>query len=335
MVFLTGLYERDQDIANTVALRFSPMDEHRGLNDMDNLIEVARPALEALRLLRLRLRLGLAGGTWPGYKGFLLHGALGATLSRLSPTAYAELMGGNDEAPGRGFVLLPPLDASERYLPGSELDLELTLFGDAVRWAPICLLALQHMGRQGLGRGEARFDLMAAESLAPAGTRLVYAPASGLSPAPEPITAWSVLAAAPAVTCRNLVLELPSPLRLKADNRLVRNAPSFPLFFQRLLGRLAILSRSCGGSELPPAVRTGLSAASEQVELAGHRLAWREWPRHSSRQKATMLFGGLVGELRYCGPLEGFLPWLALAEYLHVGGKTTFGFGAVRVIPLP
>jgi CRISPR/Cas system endoribonuclease Cas6 (RAMP superfamily) len=41
-----------------------------------------------------------------------------------------------------------------------------------------------------------------------------------------------------------------------------------------------------------------------------------------------------MGSVRYEGEnLQAILPWLRLAEWLHVGNKTTFGLGACRVTP--
>jgi hypothetical protein len=287
--------------------------------------------LSSLRLLRARFRLRVRDGRWPRYKGFLLHGALGATLSRLAPEAFAALMGDDEEA-GRPYALLPPLDEATDFLPGSRLVLEMTFFNAATACLPACLLALRQMGAAGIGQGRARFDLDSACAVWPEGESCFDDEMSGtLSAFPEPRPAALLLAATPPETPGSLTLGLRTPLRLKADNRLVREAPGFALLMHRLLGRAAMLDRAAGGPGLPAALKQDLLAQAAAIEPAGHRLAWVEWPRHSSRQGADMLFGGLVGELGFRGELAPFLPWLRLAEYIHLGGKTTFGLGAVRI----
>ncbi len=48
-----------------------------------------------------------------------------------------------------------------------------------------------------------------------------------------------------------------------------------------------------------------------------------------------MKFGGLLGSISYEGDLAPFMPYLALGEWLHVGGKTSFGLGRYRIMREP
>ncbi|MGH8590087.1 MAG: CRISPR system precrRNA processing endoribonuclease RAMP protein Cas6, partial [Gammaproteobacteria bacterium] len=43
--------------------------------------------------------------------------------------------------------------------------------------------------------------------------------------------------------------------------------------------------------------------------------------------------GGLLGQITYRGDLSPFLPWLALGEWMHIGGKTSFGLGRYTIEP--
>lgn len=45
-----------------------------------------------------------------------------------------------------------------------------------------------------------------------------------------------------------------------------------------------------------------------------------------------MKFGGLLGSITYFGNVGIFLPYLALGQWVHVGGKSTFGLGAYRMV---
>ncbi|MCI5167907.1 MAG: CRISPR system precrRNA processing endoribonuclease RAMP protein Cas6, partial [Candidatus Electrothrix sp. GM3_4] len=57
---------------------------------------------------------------------------------------------------------------------------------------------------------------------------------------------------------------------------------------------------------------------------------WRELPRFSGRQQQWMKFGGLLGSVSWQGRVEDFrpfLPYLAIGEWIHVGGKSSFGLG--------
>ena len=40
---------------------------------------------------------------------------------------------------------------------------------------------------------------------------------------------------------------------------------------------------------------------------------------------------GLVGRVRYAGEMAGFVPFVGLGAFLHVGKNATFGLGKYRV----
>ncbi|OPY08167.1 MAG: hypothetical protein A4E66_01907 [Syntrophus sp. PtaB.Bin001] len=44
-----------------------------------------------------------------------------------------------------------------------------------------------------------------------------------------------------------------------------------------------------------------------------------------------MLMGGLIGDIRYSGPLDEFLPLLRFCEKTHLGKQTSFGLGKIAV----
>ena len=70
-----------------------------------------------------------------------------------------------------------------------------------------------------------------------------------------------------------------------------------------------------------------LIQAAASVGVRESRLRWRDWRRFSTRQKAEMKLGGLVGEVTYEGELAPFLPFLRAGELTHVGKGTSFGLG--------
>lgn len=177
-----------------------------------------------LPVCRVRFTLQAEGGQWPRYKGFLLHGALGATLQRQDAVAFAALYGTQaaGEA-GRSWWLRPPLEEAESWLAGSRIDCALYFSGPALRFVPACEAALREMGAVGVGRGAARFSVTSTQI--------------------ETTTVGEILrmpAAAPVDAVR---LTLLTPLRLKQGGALLQIAPTAHVLLQRLFGRLSLLTR--------------------------------------------------------------------------------------------
>ncbi|MCI0724015.1 MAG: CRISPR system precrRNA processing endoribonuclease RAMP protein Cas6, partial [Acidobacteria bacterium] len=87
-----------------------------------------------------------------------------------------------------------------------------------------------------------------------------------------------------------------------------------------------------GGPMVEHDAKQALLERAKHATIRSDDLAWDDWARYSGRQKEWMQFGGLLGSVTYEGALKPFLPWLALGEWLHVGGKTSFGLGRYRIL---
>ena len=286
----------------------------------------------ALRLVRLRFsaRLLLGEAVMPAHKSSLFHGVFGRVLHRDFPYLYSELFGGAQDGDAsltvHPYILLAPLDELRTWDSGHEFDFELTLFGKAVRHAQACCDALRLVGRDGLGEGRAKFTLHRVDHRVNDGWVNVWR--DGVD------TAWitpvDLLLDQPGAPCTRLTLDLQTPLRLKHENKLVRQPPDFSLLVSKLLARLNMLAQAQGGQPLVEGeAKSRLLQLADDIVLSRSDTRWVEWNRYSSSQKASMQFGGLMGTLEYDGELAPFLPLLRLAELTHLGGKSTFGLGKV------
>ncbi|WLE99168.1 MAG: CRISPR system precrRNA processing endoribonuclease RAMP protein Cas6 [Candidatus Electrothrix communis] len=266
----------------------------------------------------------------PPYKGSALHGAFGHALKRISPFYYQQICEpGNDGAKPKPFVLLPPLEIEEQYPVGHLFTCELTLFGKAELFFPICHAALEFLGREmGLGHDRGKFSVVGVERACPFG--------ADRSPTDvQALTCQDIAETCPIpVIDDRLAIHLPTRLRLKADGRLLSHVPEFDLFLARLLGRINTLSSLYGGGRMvEPELRDQLiTLAQERIRLDPDRTdaCWRDLPRFSGRQQQWMKFGGLLGSVTWQGTAEDFrpfLPYLAIGEWIHVGGKSSFGLG--------
>ncbi len=267
----------------------------------------------------------------PVNKGSALHGGFGHALKLISPHYYRQLCEPcpPDEKPGKSwplpYILLPPLDPNREYRPGDELSCELTLFGTAADSFSICYAALEYLGSQlGFGNNRGKFVIT--------GVGLARPPdQADNTPSPDnhhPVNGQAIAQARKPATISSLTLHFPTRLRLKAEGRLVRQTPPFALFFARLLGRLNTLALCYGqGSLTSPEQKLQLLQQADNIQVQKNNIRWDDWSRFSGRQQSWMKFGGLLGSITYRGDLKPFLPYLALGEWTHAGGKTSFGLG--------
>jgi hypothetical protein len=268
----------------------------------------------------------------PPYKGSAFHGGFGHALKRISPFYYRQIFEpGNDGAKPKPFVLLPQMDTEEHYPEGHRFTCELTLFGKAERFFPICHAALEFLGREmGLGNNRGKFSIEKLETARPIFN-------DGSSPDEKPFTCRDIAEAcgSPVINDR-LTVHLPTRLRLKSDGRLISHPPEFHLFFARLLGRVNTLSTLYGdGKAVEPEIRDLLISRAEETIRLDRRATddscrWSDLPRFSGRQQQWMKFGGLLGSVtwqRRAEDFQPFLPFLAVGEWMHIGGKTSFGLG--------
>lgn len=277
-----------------------------------------------LYLARLRIQLRSHGFNLPGPRGSAFHGGLGMCLKALDEIAFERCFAPHRESSWpRPYVLLPPLESRGQFMPGDSLNLELTLFNDAIGDWPVFVAALQRLGQIGVGRDRGRFDVSAVWHVTPRDDELLWLPDLG------PLAVQPGLAVGAfhpeETTVAGLQVEFVTPLRLKLEGRFLREPPSANLLAERALLRLSQLSET----PLPATLREQLRTIPTRI---GHAdLRWQDWPRWSSRQRQQMPFGGLLGRVVYEGELDQLHPWLHLAQWLHLGGKTSFGLGALRI----
>ncbi|MGH8508709.1 MAG: CRISPR system precrRNA processing endoribonuclease RAMP protein Cas6 [Gammaproteobacteria bacterium] len=295
----------------------------------------------------IRLRFHLLATTplqLSAYKGSTFHGAFGWALRGLYRPLYdllyepaSTMLPAGETARmalPKPFVLVPPLGTQCEYPPGSRLSCELLLIGPACYSLTACLCAFEHIGREGLGPARGRFELERVERLVPGGAShllLEQGRSAVMHPGP-PTTSQEVIRGWADRDIDQVTLSFETRLRLKHDNRLVRTCPEFATFLERVIARINLLSGAYhGGPMLEHPAKPAVLDQAKRVNVRGHDLVWDDWARYSGRQKEWMRFGGLLGSATYEGNLKPLMPWLALGEWLHVGGKTSFGLGRYKM----
>jgi len=233
----------------------------------------------------------------------------------------------------RPLVIEPP--PARHYQRGETLTFGISLIGRAQNLFPFVARAVQKMGALGIGVGRGRFKLISIAEYSPLldaertlmTDRRVSAPT--LQVTPERI--------ADAIRPRDYVLlEFLSPLRLTANNKLVKT-PDPRIFIQRLIERCQRLAEYYAEIDLPPTATEwrGLSdtlcqqAATWQIGYDSTQ--WVEAFSGSRRQGRVTPIGGLVGVVRWDGDVTEAYAWLLWGQSLHVGKDAVKGNGWYRL----
>lgn len=266
------------------------------------------------------------------------------------------------------FIIEPPPEERESYGGDDLLSFNLILIGQAIDLFPYFLFTFEELGRLGIGKGRGQYWLEEVFSVGLDAEARVYSQKvmnPGLRITGEEFIGRSTLDAescsdrsqtAPAESGK-VELEFLTPTRLKYQGRLTSDL-DFYIIFRAILMRLASLMDSyCGGGDvlLPSGYKTDAASLlkyfyhykesdkgsrqaihenireSKSIDTEMNDLSWMDWERYSNRQGEKMKLGGVVGKVSFTGSLGKFLPYLRLAEILHVGKETTFGLGKVSV----
>ena len=241
----------------------------------------------------------------PAYKGSTFHGGFGHALMKISPTWYRYFFEPGLNKKGdwpKPFVLLPPLDELEHYPKGHLFYLELTLIGEATQHYAIAQAAIEYLGMQmGLGYELGKYKIIDIEHSQPEFQNPNKA--------------------------QQITLHLATRLRLKTNNRLLRQTPDFQSLITRLLGRVKTLEKAYMNTEIETHDHQILITQAKKIKIQKSHIQWDDWDRFSGSQRKWMKFGGLMGEVSYKGDLQPFMNVLRLGEWLHIGNKTSFGLG--------
>ena len=233
------------------------------------------------------------------------------------------------------FVLEPPDTERQDFNPDTRFSFNILLFGKANESLPYLIYAIERMGRHGLGRAldggdRGRFTL---EAVVHEGQN-IYTTKEGRLHQPESLMELvqpDLFSGYSSSAFAEVSVRLCTPLRLKSSNKFQDQLP-FSSLVRAALRRISSLEATYGDGE-PDLPYRELAAMAESVKIVDKDLRWQDWHRYSSRQKASMRLGGLVGTICYEGKNLGvFMPLLRYAEQVHLGKQTTFGLGRLENI---
>lgn len=246
------------------------------------------------------------------------------------PPESATVMTRYDRVPHPFALHLGTMQGGE--LPaGSPLCIYLTLIGIVARQVAFFIRALQVAGETGIGTRRTPFKLQDVEELdvEVGGTprSLNWSRNDFQPPQPKEVV--------PAPSDGSFRLDLLTPLRLKAQGRLVTPQHFTPAhLLSNLIRRVAMLMYFHTDAPLA-ADFLALRQASERVRLLMADLRWHEMTRRSSRQNTTLQVGGLVGAIALdFVDAPDLWPFLRLGEVVQAGKGTSMGLGVYAMQPL-
>jgi len=250
----------------------------------------------------------------------------------------------------RPFVIKPPLETKETYLPSERLSFDLVLVGKIKDYLPYFIVTFKELSQAGLGRNRAPVELAGVDHVGRDRTVApVYSKDDNLVRPPPEAIAWADLCGScvsngssngadtqvgpyssnGATKVTRITLRFLTPTLLRADGVLSRR-PTFGPLAKRLRDRINALSYFYCGAGLDIDFKA-FGDAAEKVKTISDSTGWVESSRYSRRREVAHDLSGFVGEVSFEGELELFLPYLKLGEYLHVGKNAVFGNGWYRI----
>lgn len=223
------------------------------------------------------------------------------------------------------------------YHQNERFSFGVTLIGKAQDLLPYLARAVQKMGQQGVGRGRGRFELVMIDEYNPLFDVKRSLMSQNIVRHPTmQVTIGQVSEAAAKGQPDRITLELRSPLRLIAEDRLVKQ-PEANAFVQRLMERCQTLVTYYAETESPPgreawvAAMNDLMADAAKLRIAYDDTQWVESWSGSRRRGGYTPVSGLMGVFRWEGNVTRLRSWLLWGQSLHVGKDTVKGNGWYQV----
>ncbi len=225
----------------------------------------------------------------------------------------------------RPFVFRASHLDGETFGPGEGFHFDVNLFDLAPQNVDYLIRAFAEFGREGLGVGRRKVELITVTALSAPGLP-VYV--DGVVQANRLVPLALDLAAGGCGVSRMTVRFL-TPTELKSGQQLVAR-PDFGVVAARARDRISTLRELYGDGPLVMNFKA-FGERARRIEMTECRIRQVQVERRSSRTGQTHSIGGFVGEADYEGELDEFVPYLKAAEYTGIGRQTVWGKGWIEV----
>jgi hypothetical protein len=245
----------------------------------------------------------------------------------------------------RPFVIKPPLETKETYMPGERLSFDLVLVGKIKEYLPYFIVTFKELSQTGLGRNRAPVELAGVDHVGRDGIAApVYTKEDNLVRPPAEAISWAELSGFDSANnngsmtspqdgvanVTRVTLRFLTPTLLRADGLLAKR-PIFGPLAKRLRDRINALSYFYCGSGLDIDFKA-FGTQADKICTVHDSTQWVDSSRYSRRRQVNHDLSGFTGEVTFAGDMAPFLPYLKLGEYVHVGKNAVFGNGWYEIL---
>jgi hypothetical protein len=238
----------------------------------------------------------------------------------------------------RPFMIKPPLETKEAYVPGERLSFDVVLVGKVKDYLPYFIVTFKELSQAGLGQDRAPVELVAVDHIGYDGGEVpVYTRENNMVRPPANVISWGDLCTPNGArnggnNISSITLRFLTPTMLKADGVQARR-PAFGPIAKRLRDRINALSYFYCGKGLDIDFKA-FGEQADGIKTVADSTRWVESSRYSRRREVTHDLSGFVGEVSFEGDLATFIPYLRLGEYVHVGKNAVFGNGWYEIVEI-
>jgi len=234
------------------------------------------------------------------------------------------------------FVIEPPPEKRRGFKPGDEINFGLTLIGRAIDYLPYFIYTFDELGKIGIGKGKAKYELKTVTSQESAVSsmgkeKIIYSSDTKTLKSFNSSRILIPLFAKEGIgeITKTITLSFITPTRILYNSHLTLDL-EFHILIRNLLRRLSLLYYfHCNGDPSDWDFKEIIERAKE-VHVKEKNLRWYDWERYSGRQETRIKMGGFLGDITFKGNIEPFTPLINAGEVLHVGKGTGFGLGKYR-----
>lgn len=203
---------------------------------------------------------------------------------------------------------------------GTEIQLNLTLIGNALSYLPYFIYTLNMLGRKGLGKKRNNYIV---EKVITDGDKIVYT--SKENSIETPLTPDTVVVYPGKQKTGTVEIHFYTPLVIRKNGAILKEFDT-KSFFTTLLRRVTNLNAFHGKTKdiniNPEKILTAVDSLETESYMKPERKS-----RYSTRQNARLDYSGITGNVRLKGDTGTLEPLLKAGEILGVGKNTVFGYG--------